>query len=271
MASHFLFFTGEPAVTLPMLKPHPSWSPVLSAIQVYVTQGRVHRKNSAEDDYRGVLYCADVRDKDIERHNLHTFLKHAVPCWPEPNTLLRLSDRHDALAQCQVANLLQHKIVQTHFTREPLLPFPYVLKIGDEHRGEGKYLIRSAEDIPRWEGIATAEPFFEGESVRVLVLGDQMFGVRLQHDHHWIKNSTGGRFEPWEPPRAIADHARKAAALFGLEIAGVDYVVAPHEFHFIELNPFPRVGITKETAQVATQIFLRAMARIEAQARRRAL
>lgn len=268
MASHFLFFTGEPAVTLPLLKPRPAWSPVLSAIQLYVTQGRVHRKNSTEDDYRGVVYCADVRDKDIERHNLHTFLKHSIPCWPEPRALLSLSDRHGALAQCNAANLLSHTIVQTHYTREPLLPFPYVLKIGDEHRGEGKYLIRTAEDIPKWEGIATAEPFFNGESVRVLVLGEEVFGVRLQHDSHWIKNSAGGRFEIWEPPRVIADHARKAAALFGLEIAGVDYVIEPRDVHFIELNPFPRVGLTKNSAMVATQIFLRAMGRIETKAKR---
>lgn len=263
MAQRFLFFTGEPAVTLPLLESRPAWTPVLSAVKFYATDGRLHRKNSAEDDYAGVLYFADVRDKDIERHNLRIFSESGRPCLPDAQRLLALSDRHAALAQCRAAGFLRHSIVQTQFTREPLLPFPYVLKVGDEHRGEGKYLIRRVEDIPQWEGMATAEPFFEGDSVRVLLVGDAVFGVMIHNEHHWIKNSTGARMEGWEPPAAMVEHAQRAKSLFGLEIAGIDYVVGRDGFHFIELNPFPRVGLSQESASMARQILLRAMERIE--------
>lgn len=267
MAPRFLFFTGEPAAALPILKPRPLWTPVLSAITFEVTAGRMHRRRSAEDDFRGVMYFADVRDKDIERHNLRVIRDHAIPCWPDPAALLVASERHAALARCVAAGLVDHPVVQAEATREPLLPFPYVLKIGEEHRGEGKHLIRSAEDIPRtWEGIATVEPFFEGDSVRVLIVGDRAFGVRIHNEGSWIKNSPGASFEAWDPGEAIAAHARRAARLFGLEIAGVDYVIDDGGVHFIELNPFPRVGLSKESTALAQEVFRGAMDAIEARA-----
>ena len=137
MSARFLFLTGEPSATLPLLKSRPAWSPVLSAITFEVTGGRLRRRKSATDDFRGCVYFADVRDKDIERHNLGVLAGSAVPCWPDPAALLALSDRHAALGRCVAAGLVEHPVVQARFTKEPLLPFPYVLKIGDEHRGEG--------------------------------------------------------------------------------------------------------------------------------------
>lgn len=266
MKPRFLFLTGEPAVTLPLLKQRPLWTPVLSAITFDVTAGRMHRRRTDGDDFRGAVYFADVRDKDIERHNLRLLSEHAIPCWPAPAALLAASGRHAALARCVAAGLVDHPVVQARFTREPPLPFPYVLKIGEEHRGEGKHLIRSEADIPRWDGIATMEPFFEGESVRVLLLGDRAFGVRIRNEGTWIKNAPGAAIEPWTPGEAIVEHARRAARLFGLEIAGVDYVIDAGGFHFIELNPFPRVGLSPESAAVAREMFGGAMDAIEARA-----
>jgi len=264
MNEQFLFFTGEPNVTLPVLKHHPSWSPVLSAVSFSITSGRLHRRNSQIDDYRGVVYFADVRDKDIERQHLELFAKNAIPCWPDPAALLGVFDRHAALSRCISAGLVDHPVIQAEFSRKAALPFPYVLKIGNEHRGEGKYLIRSTADIPPWEGIATMEPFFLGESVRVLLLGNRAFGVRIHHDDSWIKNSPGARLEMWTPDASIIEHARKAKDLFELPIAGVDYVVNARGFHFIELNPFPRVGLSEESTLVARDIFREAMKQIEA-------
>ncbi|MEI7895317.1 MAG: hypothetical protein WCI05_19630 [Myxococcales bacterium] len=264
MEPRFLFFTGEPATTLPLLKGRPTWAPVVSTMTFDVTGGRLHRRRSTTEGFHGVVYFADARDKDVERHNLRTMATHAIPCWPNPVALLAASGRHDAIDRCVAEGLIDHRVVQSQFTSRPPLAFPYVLKVGEEHRGEGKYLIRAAEDIPRWEGIATMEPFFEGESVRVLLVGDRAFGVKVLNDHSWIKNSMGASFEPWEPDEAMVKHARRAAALFGLEIVGVDYVVDAAGFHFIELNPFPRLGMSRESASAAREVLRRAMDDIEA-------
>lgn len=264
MAPRFLFFTGEPTATLPLLASRPSWSPVLSAVSFSATSGRLQRRDGSSDDYRGVIYFADVRDKDLERRHLELFIAHSIPCWPNPTQLLSVFDRHEALSQCIAAGLVAHPVVQASYSRQSPLPFPYVLKIGNEHRGEGKHLIRSAADIPPWEGIATMEPFFVGESVRVLLLGNDAFGVRIHHDDSWIKNAPGARWEAWQPDPMIVAHARKTRDLFGLSIAGIDYIVNEQGFHFIELNPFPRVGLSKESTRVAQQIFREAIEQIEA-------
>jgi hypothetical protein len=264
MAPRFLFFTGEPAVTLPLLKGRPAWAPVLSALTFEVTAGRLHRRGSAADDYHGCVYFADVRDKDIERHNLGVLSRSGIPCWPSPSALLALSDPHAALARCVGAGLVGHPVVQARWTKEPPLPFPYVLKVGEEHRGEGKFLIRSAADISRWEGVATMEPFFDGESVRVLLVGDEAFGVRIRNEGSWIKNSAGASVEPWAPDPALVAHARRAMQLFGLDIAGIDYVIDQGGPHFIEINPFPRVGLSPESATAARAFFARRMDEIEA-------
>lgn len=266
MPPRFLFLTGEPAATLPLLKSRPAWSPVLSAITFDVAGGRLHRRGSATDDFRGCIYFADVRDHDIALHNQGVLARSSIPCWPDPAALLAVSDRHAAMARCLAAGLVEHPVVQARWSREPLLPFPYVLKVGNEHRGEGKYLIRRAEDIVRWDGIATMEPFFDGESVRVLLLGDHTFGVRIRNEGSWIKNAPGASLEPWDPDPAVVDHARRAMRLFNLEIAGVDYVIDRSGPRFIELNPFPRVGLSRESAEIARRIFARHMDAIEAAA-----
>lgn len=264
MTPRFLFLTGEPKTTLPLLRSRPAWAPVLSAITFDVSAGRLHRRGSASDDFRGCVYFADVRDKDIERHNLAVLAGSAIPCWPDAAALLAVSDRHAALGRCLSAGLVEHAVVQARWSREPLLPFPYVLKVGDEHRGEGKYLFRSAADIVRWDGVATMEPFFDGESARVLLLGADAFGVKIHNEGSWIKNSAGASFEAWAPDPAVVGHARKVMRLFDLEIAGVDYVIDRDGAHFIELNPFPRVGLSKESAEVARALFARRMDAIEA-------
>lgn len=107
------------------------------------------------------------------------------------------------------------------------------------------------------------EPFFAGDSVRVLLLEDQAFGVRIQHDDSWIKNAPGARVEAWTPDSSLIAHARKAMDLFGLSIAGVDYIINDHGFHFIEINPFPRVGLSKESTIAARNIFQQGMKNIE--------
>ena len=105
MPPRFLFLTGEPATTLPLLKSRPAWVPVLSAITFDVSAGRLHRRGSATDDFRGCVYFADVRDNDIARHKLGGLAGSVIPCWPDPAALLALSDRHAAMARCVAAGL----------------------------------------------------------------------------------------------------------------------------------------------------------------------
>ena len=111
MPPRFLFLTGEPTTTLPLLKSRPAWSPVLSAITFDVSAGRLHRRGSATDDFRGCIYFADVRDHDIALHNQGVLAGSAIPCWPDPAALLAVADRHAAMARCLAAGLVEHLVL----------------------------------------------------------------------------------------------------------------------------------------------------------------
>lgn len=84
------------------------------------------------------------------------------------------------------------------------------------------------------------EPFFDGEAVRITLLGDEVFQHELAGDD-WLKSIEDERTEPVEPDPEIEDDARRIADHFGLEIAGIDYVVGPEETHLLEVNHVPNI------------------------------
>ena len=116
----------------------------------------------------------------------------------------------------------------------------------------------------RFESIATAEPFFHGESVRILIIGERSFGIKFTNEISWIKNSVGSDIEMWDNPLpSLIAHARAVAQYFKLEIAGVDYILTPTSFHFLEINQFPGVNSSDETAFAAMEFLKEKMEIIE--------
>ncbi len=115
---------------------------------------------------------------------------------------------------------------------------PTVAKWGEWHCGEGKELFTGEW---RCEGPTLFEPFVEGEAVRVQVIGDAAFQIRLGGDdwkkslHHPTAGLTAIDPELLADVRRMADH-------FGLEVCAADYVVAPDGArHLLELNHIPNV------------------------------
>ncbi len=148
------------------------------------------------------------------------------------------------------------------------------MKIGQAHSGEGKYLVNAYEELPHlhddglgmgWDGLATIEPFFEGRSARILLIGEHAFGIWNDNPNSWIKNSIGAETEMWpNPPATLVAHARTAAIIFGLEIAGVDYVIgADGAYHFLEINQFPGLDVSDEVVEVAKKFLGQRMDEIE--------
>lgn len=225
------------------------------------------RRAGVVESIRGVVYYARADDVRVEHDNLDFILADGLPCVPDPSVLRRMSDRHAVLAECVHAGLVPHPVLQGLAADRPRLPFPFVLKTGQEHRGEGKHLCRSEEDVPPWDGVATLEPFFEGQSVRVLLIGELAFGIRFDNPDNWVKNQAGADVFPWEIPPEVESHARSVRALFGLDIAGMDYVVGDDGFHFLEANQFPGVDFSDETAAAARAVFGAWMDRVEAASR----
>lgn len=113
-----------------------------------------------------------------------------------------------------------------------------VAKWGNWHCGENK------ERFDRtWqsEESAIVERYLHGEAVRVVVMGDRYWQIKLEGED-WLKSihhPTACMLEP--DPRLVAD-TRRVAQGFGLEIAANDYIVtADGQPHLLEVNHIPNV------------------------------
>ena len=125
---------------------------------------------------------------------------------------------------------------------------PAVAKWGNWHCGENK-----ARAAAGFEPAADCvlEPFFEGEAVRALLIGDRVRQIRLAGDG-WLKSihHRDAGFMPVDP-RLEAD-ARRVAAGLGLEILANDYVLSPDGSpggtpRLLEVNHVPNVTRFPET------------------------
>lgn len=113
-----------------------------------------------------------------------------------------------------------------------------VAKWGNWHCGENKERFTKS-----WQSDETAivERYLEGDAIRVVVIGDQHWQIKLEGDG-WLKSihHPTACFMPPDP-RLVAD-TRKVANGFGLEIAANDYIVTPDgQPHLLEVNHIPNV------------------------------
>lgn len=114
----------------------------------------------------------------------------------------------------------------------------HVAKWGNWHCGENK---------TRFTGLRTAdeacivEPFFAGESVRVVLIGDRAWQIRLS-GVDWLKSIHDSAADFMEIDRDLLADTRAVANGLGLEIAANDYLIeSSGEKHLLELNHIPNV------------------------------
>ncbi len=258
MIRDLCFLAGEFRVTQPLvfLRPHDRWWHTMTSklLSRDDETGRFHRPGLPP--LRGFIYYARAEDISCEEQNL--LLLHAwdVPCWPNPSNLAAMTDRHEVMLTCVLKRFVDHVVMfaTDDAAQPPNLPYPYVMKVGQAHSGEGKILVRGPEDVPSsWEGTATCEPFFEGRSARILLIGNDAYGIWTDNPNSWIKNSAGAETSPWpNPPASLVQHARGVADYWSLDVAGIDYIIGANgTAHFLELNQFPGLDVTDEIVDVA--------------------
>lgn len=113
-----------------------------------------------------------------------------------------------------------------------------VAKWGNWHCGENKARIQGTW---RADNAAIVEPFLPGDAVRVVVIGDQAWQIKLAGDD-WLKSihHATAVLMPLDE-RLVAD-TRKVAAGFGLAIAANDYIITHDgQPHLLEVNHIPNV------------------------------
>lgn len=272
MNRDLIFLAGEYTVSAPLVYQRDRWAHTNIARKLVRNEDGTFCRRGINENLRGGIYYAGVSDDDIRRSNLSMFINGDFPCWPDPWKMIELDNRHIVMRKCLEAGFGTHDVfvgTRSEFRRHEM-PWQFVLKTGNEHQGQGKHLLNAHEhDTPDWEGLATAEPFFEGDSVRILLIENDIIALRFTNPESWIKNSSGADVEqiPYVKGGALVAHATGLQELFEADICGCDYIIEKDgTFRFLEYNHFPGVGACDDAVQAASRLFRKKMDEVERKA-----
>ena len=113
-----------------------------------------------------------------------------------------------------------------------------VAKWGNWHCGENKARFTNV-----WESEepCIVEEFLPGQAVRVLLIGEQAWQIKLQ-GKDWLKSIHDPAAEFMEIDAELLDDTRTLRDAFGLEIIANDYIVGDDGTkHLLEVNHIPNV------------------------------
>jgi glutathione synthase/RimK-type ligase-like ATP-grasp enzyme len=110
-----------------------------------------------------------------------------------------------------------------------------VFKWSNRHCGDDK--ARQADSFTPQQP-TLVEPFFEGTSERILIVGDDVWHLTYESED-WRKN-VAARVRVLETPnQALVERARHTARTLGLRVVGVDYLVTSDGAILLEINAYP--------------------------------
>lgn len=262
----FIFLSGEFRITLPLVFKHDNWQHSQSARTFELNVDKSFRRRNHDEHLLGCIYHAGVADDIIRRQNFSFLIDNNIPCYPDPRILFENDNRHLALKKVIDAGLISHNVIQSEYEVDIPMPYPFVVKVGNDHQGEGKFLVNNIKELPKWDGIASIEPFFDGISCRVLWIGDDWFQLRFDNNRSWIKNSSGAELSLYpEMPKEVIEHSSKVKQLFGLDVCGIDYIVGKDGWWFLEFNCFPGLDLSDRATEVVNSFFGNKMKWVEGQ------
>lgn len=160
------------------------------------------------------------------------------PCLPNPRAMLDCRLK----IPCLIRALQYTRFGAGRGYVSPDTPFvtetERVAKWGNWHCGENKERFSGSWQSPH---PCLIEPFLPGRSVRVVLMGNQSWQIRLEGDD-WRKSIHADDATFMDPdPELVAD-SRAIAEAFGLEMLGNDYIVGDDgKKYLLEVNHIPNV------------------------------
>ncbi|MEM6772341.1 MAG: hypothetical protein AAF597_17325 [Bacteroidota bacterium] len=161
------------------------------------------------------------------------------PCFPNPQAMMDCRLKLPCLARA-----LRHTkfggdwrgyaSADTTLTTEQEL----VAKWGNWHCGENKVRFNGSFQN---ETSSIIEPYYPGEAVRIVLIGDQYWQVRLTGDT-WLKSIHPASAGYMPVDNALLEDSRNIRAGLGLDFLGNDYIVTPDgDRYLLEVNHIPNV------------------------------
>ncbi|QDT90059.1 ATP-grasp domain-containing protein [Gimesia algae] len=161
------------------------------------------------------------------------------PCFPDPLGMLNCRDKHAclvrALSQTQFPGFGRGYVPAGGSVK---LETEQVAKWGNWHCGENKARVQGEWSA---EFSSTLEPFYPGNAVRVVLLGDEVFQIQLTGDD-WLKSIHDPTADFMNVDADLAEDTRALAQYFNLPVIANDYVVGEDgEKYLLEVNHIPNV------------------------------
>jgi hypothetical protein len=114
----------------------------------------------------------------------------------------------------------------------------YVAKWGNWHCGENKARFTGAWQS---EHASIIEPFLAGQAVRVVLIGEQAWQIRLAGSD-WLKSIHDAQADFMPIDAELLEDTRQVRQAFGLEVMANDYIVTEAGTkHLLEVNHIPNV------------------------------
>lgn len=189
-----------------------------------------------------------------------------VPVVNAPRTLETAIDKFLSTARLQEADLATPRTAVCQTADHALEQFDAMggeVVVKPLFGGEGRGITKVDDRAVAWRVFKTLEQLravfylqefvpHHGYDLRLLVLGDDVLGMRRRNDDDWRTNiALGGRAEPLDVDADLAEVARRAAAAVGATIAGVDLLPARDgRLVVLEVNAVPGWRALAEVAQV---------------------
>lgn len=164
-------------------------------------------------------------------------------------------DKYLATARLQAAGLLVPPTIVCQTTADAMEAFESLggdVVVKPIFGGEGRGITRVTDAATAHRVFATLEQIgsaiylqqfipHDGVDWRLLVIGDEVLGMRRVNPDDWRTNiSLGAKAEPLEVTADLANTARRAAATCGASIAGIDLLPSRDgRLYSIEVNGVP--------------------------------
>lgn len=149
----------------------------------------------------------------------------------------------------------------------PEAAFPLVVKPPTGDNGRGVRVVRGPDEVrrlPAQDRLVLAQSLvpFDGEDLKLYVIGDQVFASRkpspLLRDGQLVGTGRAratARARRWPLTAELRDLALTCAALTGLELLGVDLVLGPDGPVVIEVNDYPNYSAVPDAgARIAAHL-----------------
>lgn len=172
-----------------------------------------------------------------------------------PRAIEAAVDKYLASAKLHAAGLLTPRTLVCQSLTDALAGFRELggdVVVKPLFGGEGRGIVRVNDEALAWRVFSTLAQLrsviylqeflpHNGFDLRLLVLGEQVYGMRRVNPADWRTNvSRGARAEPYTPSSQQVETARRAAAAIGAPFAGVDILPDRKGVeHVLEVNGVP--------------------------------